>query len=191
MPIFQWIYLLWWILPSGNAMGVMPIFQWMYLLPWMLLPRNSVRVVLLIARGWRGTSLPRVNVRKEIQRHRCWAFSMKACLQWNLLWQINQKKRNTYGVVPRTIYANPGLPALSFGNPGLSKVQHLRRWNVLFIFLFTFSHVWIHGELRLESATPMALFPTNHTLTQGSLHYRLATLGYQKRNTYGVEMFIL
>ena len=33
--------------------------------------RNSVRVVLLIARGWRGTSLPRVNIRKEIQRHRC------------------------------------------------------------------------------------------------------------------------
>ncbi len=28
--------------------------------------RNSVRVVLLIARGWRGTSLPRVNIRKEI-----------------------------------------------------------------------------------------------------------------------------
>ena len=36
----------------------------------------------------------------------------------------------------------------------------------------------------------MALFPTNHTLTQGSLHYRLATLGYQKRNTYGVDMCI-
>ena len=36
----------------------------------------------------------------------------------------------------------------------------------------------------------MALFPTNHTLTQGSLHYRLATLGYQKHNTYGVETFI-
>ena len=35
----------------------------------------------------------------------------------------------------------------------------------------------------------MALFPTNHTLTQGSLHYRLATLGYQKRNTDGVEIF--
>ena len=33
--------------------------------------RNSVRVVPLIARGWRGTSLPRVNIRKEIQRHRC------------------------------------------------------------------------------------------------------------------------
>ena len=37
----------------------------------------------------------------------------------------------------------------------------------------------------------MALFPANHTLTQGSLHYRLATLGYQKRNTYGVETCIL
>ena len=33
--------------------------------------RNSVRVVPLIARGWRGTSLPRVNDRMEIQRHRC------------------------------------------------------------------------------------------------------------------------
>ena len=36
----------------------------------------------------------------------------------------------------------------------------------------------------------MALFPTHYTLTQGSLHYRLATLGYQKRNTDGVEAFI-
>ena len=36
----------------------------------------------------------------------------------------------------------------------------------------------------------MALFPANHTLTQGSLHYRLATLGYQKHNTYGVETCI-
>ena len=35
----------------------------------------------------------------------------------------------------------------------------------------------------------MALFPIQHALTQGSLHYRLATLGYQKRNTYGVEIF--
>jgi len=35
------------------------------------------------------------------------------------------------------------------------------------------------------------LFPTRHTQPQGSLHYRLATLGYQKRNTYGVETFIL
>ncbi len=33
----------------------------------------------------------------------------------------------------------------------------------------------------------MALFSTNHTLTQGSLHYRLATLGYQKQNPDGVR----
>ena len=37
----------------------------------------------------------------------------------------------------------------------------------------------------------MALFPTNHPQTQGSLHYRLATLGYRKRNTDGVETYIL
>ena len=36
----------------------------------------------------------------------------------------------------------------------------------------------------------MALFHAQYTSTQGSLHYRLATLGYQKRNTYGVETFI-
>ena len=73
-----------------------------------VLSRNSVRVVPLIARGWRGTSLPRVNVRKEIQRRRCWAFSVKAHLPWNLLWRINQKKRDTYGVVSRKPYVNPG-----------------------------------------------------------------------------------
>ncbi|WP_155945305.1 hypothetical protein [Segatella salivae] len=28
----------------------------------------------------------------------------------------------------------------------------------------------------------MALFPTHNTSTQGSLHYRLAILGYQKRS---------
>ena len=33
----------------------------------------------------------------------------------------------------------------------------------------------------------MALYPTNHTLTQGSQHYRLATLGYQKQNPDGVR----
>ncbi|WP_196809776.1 hypothetical protein [Segatella salivae] len=45
--------------------------------------------------------------------------------------------------------------------------------------------------MRLKSATPTALFPSQHTLTQGSLHYRLATLGYQKHNTYGVEIYNL
>ena len=43
-------------------------------------PCNSVRVVFLVARGWRGTSLPRVSIHKEIQRHRCWAFFEKTWL---------------------------------------------------------------------------------------------------------------
>ena len=68
-----------------------------------------------------------------------------------------------------------------------------RRFNAVGVELFLRRHGYsegINGGLRLENATPMALFPTQHTLTQGSLHYRLATLGYQKRNTYGVETFI-
>ena len=130
MPVFQWMYLAiempsWcnavlfllifrWIHPPlrmlqrRNAVGITPLFQWMYFTIYMRSWRNAVGVVLLIAQGWRGTSLPRGNVRKEIQRHRCWAFSMKACSQWNILWRINQKKRNTYGVVPHTQYLNPG-----------------------------------------------------------------------------------
>ena len=36
----------------------------------------------------------------------------------------------------------------------------------------------------------MALFHANNILTQGSLHYRLATLGYQRNNTDGVDTFI-
>ena len=35
----------------------------------------------------------------------------------------------------------------------------------------------------------MVLFPANNLLTQGSLLCRLATLGYQKLNTYGVEEY--
>ena len=37
----------------------------------------------------------------------------------------------------------------------------------------------------------MALFPTNYTLTQGSLRYRLTTLGYQKYNAYSVAKCVL
>jgi len=33
---------------------------------------------------------------------------MKARLQWNILWRINQRKRNTYGVVLCKPYPNPG-----------------------------------------------------------------------------------
>jgi len=70
------------IVTARNATGAMPIYQWIHPPPWILSPRNSVRVVPLIARSWRGTRLPRVNIRKEIQRHRCWAFSEKAWFQW-------------------------------------------------------------------------------------------------------------
>ena len=55
---------------------------------------------------------------------------------------------------------------------------------------FIFFRARKYGGLRLESVTPMALFPAHHTLTQGSLHYRLATLGYRNRNTSGVETYI-
>ena len=37
----------------------------------------------------------------------------------------------------------------------------------------------------------MALFPTKYTLTQGSPHYRLATLGYQTYNAYSVAKCVL
>ena len=69
-----------------------------------------------------------------------------------------------------------------------------RRFNAVSVELFLRRHGYsevIHGRLIKKSATPMALFPTHYTLTQGSLHYRLATLGYQKRNTYGVETCVL
>ena len=60
----------------------------------------------------------------------------------------------------------------------------------LFLRKYGYSKV-IHGGLCKETATPMALCHANHALTQGSLHYRLATQGYRKRNTDGVGMFIL
>jgi|GEM_PF-647465 len=68
------------LLPSlfGEGLGVglcLPYIILRFIINHVILiiasPRNSVRVVFLIARGWRGTSLPRVNVRKEIQRRRC------------------------------------------------------------------------------------------------------------------------
>ena len=48
-----------------------------------------------------------------------------------------------------------------------------------------------HGGLIKKSATLTALFPTHKPSTQGSLHYRLATLGYQKYNAYSVEKCVL
>ena len=140
---------------------------------WMPSWCNAVGVVLLIARGWRGTSLPRVNIRKEIQRHRCWAFFVKSPLQWTLLWQINQKKHNIYGVVPHKPYVNPGLPALSFGTPGLSKTQHRWRWNIYFAIWITLSRTWIYGELRLETTTLTASGKSHWFIICGAFHWNI------------------
>ena len=67
------------------------------------------------------------------------------------------------------------------------KAQHLRRCSTHNIRQPRVACTIVWQPWAIKSATPTALFPTQHTLTQGSLHYRLATLGYQKRNTYGVE----
>ena len=48
-----------------------------------------------------------------------------------------------------------------------------------------------YGGLIKKSSTPTALPHANYTLTQGSLHYRLATLGYQRYNAYSVEKAVL
>ena len=56
-----------------------------------------------------------------------------------------------------------------------------------FYIMIHFFRAKIYGGLRLESVTPVVLVAANHALTQGSLHYRLATLGYQKRNIYSVD----
>ena len=95
----------------------------------MFSPRNSVRVVLLIAQGWRGTSLP-------------WA--IKSGTPDGV--RRPHEKRSLWAVCP-------------FERNEIKKAQH--RWRCV---------------------------PRN-TLTQGSLHYRLATLGYQKQNPYGVRLF--
>jgi len=58
---------------------------------------------------------------------KCSIRNMNYVMSRQKIWWIMPKKRNTYGVVPRTTYANPGLPNDSAGYPGLSKTQHLRR----------------------------------------------------------------
>ena len=87
----------------------------------------------------------------------------------------------------------------SFDSPGLARNEptpgwaSTRRFNAIGVELFLWRHAYnetFYGGLLKKSATPTALVHANRMLPQGSLHYRLATLGYQKRNTYGVETFI-
>ncbi|MBF1566773.1 MAG: hypothetical protein HXO16_06870 [Prevotella salivae] len=56
---------------------------------------------------------------------------------------------------------------------------------------------WIHFcstmlnvNLLEKGTTLTALFPTQHVHSQGSLHYRLTTLGYQRYNAYSVDSHI-
>ena len=64
--------------------------------------------------------------------------------------------------------------------------------------LFHAQHTLTQGSLRYRLATlgyqkrnTYGVVPINHMLTQGSLHYRLATLGYQRYNAYSVEKVVL
>ena len=59
------------IISLGEMTQIVLRFMINHATPKIVSSRNSVRVVFLIARGWRGASLPRVNDRKEIQRRRC------------------------------------------------------------------------------------------------------------------------
>ena len=56
--------------------------------------------------------------------------------------------------------------------------------------LFLTNHMLPQVSYTHSHTQTLALFPAHHTLTQGSLRYRMATLGYQKRNTGGVETYI-
>ena len=51
----------------------------------------------------------------------------------------------------------------------------------------SFAPLLLLKEMKLKKRNTDGVVPTNHTLTQGSLHYRLATLGYQKQNPDGVR----
>ena len=45
-------------------------------------------------------------------------------------------------------------------------------------------------NLLKKGTTLTALFPTQHAHPQGSLHYRLTTLGYKRYNAYSVDSHI-
>ena len=134
---------------------------------------NSVRVVFLIARGRRGTSLPRVNVRKEIQRRRCWAFSMKSHLQWNLSWRINQKKRNTNGVdmyISQCVLYRNIMWWLLFICIPKSKSQYVCRWKISWLRINHFKKSFAFGFD--EPYSPRLLY---RSTTQESCCWRVSS----------------
>ena len=71
------------------------------------------------------------------------------------------------------------------------KVQHLQRCSPYTIPQPRVVCIIVWQPWVIKSTTLTALFPIHNTSTQGSLHYRLATLGYQKYNAYSVEKYVL
>ena len=71
------------------------------------------------------------------------------------------------------------------------KAQHLRRCSTHNLRYPGVACTVVWQPWAIKDATPTALVHANRMLTQGSLRYRLPTLGYQKHNTYGVETCIL
>ena len=69
-------------------------------------------------------------------------------------------------------------------NPGLSKAEP--RWGSS-ILQTSFAPLLLLKEMKLKKRNTDGVVPPRYVLTQGSLHYRLATLGYQKRNPDGVR----
>ena len=50
-----------------------------------------------------------------------------------------------------------------------------------------FCSTMFNVNLLEKGTTLTALFPTQHAHPQGSLHYRLTTLGYKRYNAYSVD----
>ena len=118
-------------------------------------PRNSVRVVLLIARGWRGTSLPRGNVRKEIQRHRCWAFSAQFTINYGIKKRQSWYKKNvsTPSVLRFLSVIRHKFPHYTYAFS--EKAQHLQRWIPL--RTFTRGRLVPRQPRAIKRTTPTAL----------------------------------
>ena len=83
---------------TSNHQCVRIIFAW----------SNAVGVVLLVAQGWRGTSLPWVNYRRNSQRcRRCTFYNMSQPHKY-IMQNTTQKTYNTYGVASYITRFNPG-----------------------------------------------------------------------------------
>ena len=138
---------------------------------------NAVGVVLLIARGWRGTSLPRVNIRKEIQRHRCWAFSvqsainigMKKCESWY------KKNVSTPSVLRFLSVIHHESP--HYNHVFSKKAQHRWRW----ISLRTFTRG------RLVPRQPRAIKNTTRTELHGETIMRVMLLIIKVKTICGMS----